>query len=57
MLKLIQTRFSSKAGINDIWIEVDFNNLDFEVAVIRYIQSCLGERYSPIRTSSIEFHF
>jgi len=44
-----EVHFTSKAGFNDIWIDVDFDSLEFEEAVIRYVQEILGRRYKPLR--------
>lgn len=49
-------QFSSRAGLNDMWLEIDFNDSEFEMAVIRYIHHLLGRYYKPFQASQIEIH-
>ena len=49
-------RFTSKAGLNDLWIEVDFRNFDFEIAVLRYIGILLAKHYIPFRRLDFLIH-
>ncbi len=56
-------RFSSKehtfaanpAG-NDMWLEIDFGDADFETAVLGYVHRLIGRHYSPLARVGIENH-
>ncbi|PRY35971.1 hypothetical protein CLV58_11399 [Spirosoma oryzae] len=47
-------KFGSKKAINDMYIDLDLNDPEFELAVLKHIQQLIGKHYkplSPIRTS------
>ena len=48
--------FRTEKGFNDIWLEIDFKNSEFEIAIARYILNLLGNRYSPLRSINPEIH-
>ena len=56
--KLINKRylFQSKAELNDIWIEIDFENKDFEISVANYVLHILSQHYKPFAKSKLEIH-
>jgi hypothetical protein len=43
-----QVQFSSTAEYNDLYVDLDFNDTEFEKATCLYIKRLLGERYTPI---------
>lgn len=40
--------FSATKELNDLWLEIDFGDEEFEEALVRYVQRLLGRRYRPI---------
>ena len=40
-------RFGSNPDINDMWLEIDFGDWGFELAVFDFIHRLLGRRYKP----------
>lgn len=48
-------RFGSSTEVNDMWIEADFADTDFEEAVIRHILQLLSKRYGTFRGISLRF--
>lgn len=43
-----EVRFASEAALNDLWLDLDFGDYEFEEAIGRYIQRLLGKRYRPL---------
>ena len=41
-------RFAATSELNDAWIELDFDDSEFEMAVGRHIQRLFGRRYKPL---------
>jgi hypothetical protein len=48
--------FHSESGSNDAWLEIDFNDLEFEIAVAKFIVRLLGKKYAPFDRLNIEIH-
>ena len=48
--------FRAQSGWNDIWLKVDFDDLDFEVAVLGHLRLLLGKRYKPFADAQIRTH-
>ncbi len=48
--------FAAHPGANDMWLEIDFEILDFEIAVLNYIGILIGRHYSPFTNITIEKH-
>ena len=48
--------FTSTAGLNDMWLEIDFQDRDFEEAVVRFVQQLLGEHYKRFAEASMTIH-
>jgi hypothetical protein len=42
-------RFGSDETVNDMWLEIDFGDWDFELAVFDFIHRLLSKRYKPFR--------
>ena len=49
-------RFASKQAINDMWIEVDFQDEEFETAVVAYVHRLLAQRYRPFSNALVKVH-
>ena len=49
-------RFGADSSINDLWISVDFNDRQFEKAVIDYIHQRLVSRYTPLGRVHPQYH-
>jgi hypothetical protein len=47
-------KFQSSQEFNDLWLEINLRNLDFEIAVVRYILFLLGQYYKPFRETTPE---
>ena len=49
-------RLGADASVNDVWLSVDFGDLEFEEAVARHIHRLLGQRYSRLRGTPVDRH-
>jgi hypothetical protein len=49
-------RFAAQAGLDSLWLEVDFGDEDFELAVVRHVRTLLMARYSPFETAEVKVH-
>ena len=49
-------RFASEADLNDMWLEVDFNDENFERAVVDYVRSLLSQHYKPFTGVKVGGH-
>lgn len=47
-------KFASEAKWNDMWITIDFDDPDFEDAVLAYVHRLISKRYSPFARIRIE---
>jgi hypothetical protein len=48
--------FSATAKRNDMWINIDFADSDFELAVLAYVHRLLGKHYAPFASIRIAQH-
>ncbi len=48
--------FRAEAGTNDLWLKIDFNDLEFEIALAKFILRQLGKRYAPFDRLNPEIH-
>jgi hypothetical protein len=46
-------RFNSQSELNDMWIDIDFNDPDFEIAVVSHIRKLIGRHYEPLEAVGI----
>ena len=51
-----QYTFASKPSQNDIWLEIDFRDADFEKAVAAYVLRLAGKHYKPFRELGLQTH-
>ena len=49
-------KFASEAEFNIIWIEADFDDFEFEVALIEHMRNVLGKHYKPFRDAQVQVH-
>jgi hypothetical protein len=49
-------RFGATPSNNDIWLEIDFENQAFEMAIVEYVCHLLGKHYSPFARVKPERH-
>jgi hypothetical protein len=48
--------FAAHPGANDMWLEIDFSDSEFENAVLEYIRRSIGRHYSPFSRVVVESH-
>lgn len=48
--------FAAHSGANDMWIEIDFDDPDFETAVLEHIRRSTGRYYSPFSNIAVDYH-
>ena len=48
--------FGAQAATNDMWLTVDFDDLEFEAAVVHHVHRLLGVRYKRFRDCRVEWH-
>jgi hypothetical protein len=48
--------FRAEAELNDAWLEIDFGDLAFEIAIVHYIIFLLGRQYAPFDKLNPELH-
>jgi hypothetical protein len=49
-------RFSDETYMNDMWLIFDFQDSEFELALVRYLQKTAGLSNSTILSSEIQLH-
>ena len=53
---MYQIVFRAEAGFNNLHFEINFNNEEFELAVLKYLCSIIELRYNPFRNLPIVTH-
>jgi hypothetical protein len=48
--------FNASAAFNDMWLDIDFADPAFEMALLVYIQRLLAKYYTPFAKIEIEVH-
>jgi hypothetical protein len=48
--------FAANPAANDMWLEIEFGDTDFEAAVLAYVHRLIGKHYSPLSKVGIEQH-
>ncbi len=48
--------FQSIPELNDIWLEIDFADKEFEIHLVEYIRRILVKHYSPFADSIVKIH-
>jgi hypothetical protein len=49
-------QFASHSGANDMWLDVEFGDPEFEEAMVRHIHRLLAARYKPFQNCVVERH-
>lgn len=49
-------RFAAKRSVNDMWIEADFGDADFEAAVLAYVHRLIGAQCEPLARAGLVRH-
>ena len=49
-------KFKSSREYNDMWLEINLGNMDFEIAVAMHIVHLLGKKYKPFRGIKPKYH-
>ena len=44
--------FAFTSELNDLWLDLDFDDLEFEKSLAEHIQRLLARRYSPLKSAS-----
>jgi hypothetical protein len=48
--------FGANSAQNDIWLEIDFQDIGFETAVAAYILTLIAQHYTPLRGVQLQPH-
>jgi len=48
--------FGSTPATNDMWIQVDFNDMKRELKIVEQIQELIGSHYKRLRLAQIQVH-
>jgi len=48
--------FAANATSNDMWLEIDFGDDDFEAGVLAHVHRLIGKHYAPLSNVAIETH-
>jgi hypothetical protein len=48
--------FAANPAGNDMWLEIDFGDANFEAAVLSYVHRLIGAHYSPLAEVEIQNH-
>ena len=48
--------FDANRDSNDMWLEIDFGDPDFESSVLEHIRSLIGKHYTPFANITIDYH-
>ena len=49
-------QFSEKAGMGDMWLIFDFQDAEFEMALLKHVQKLVGISNARIGNSAIDVH-
>jgi hypothetical protein len=49
-------RFAEEPGLNDVWLILDFQDPEFETALVRHLKRIVGLLYSPIKSCEVRVH-
>lgn len=48
--------FNSNAGSNDMWLDIEFDDADFEKSVLKYVRWLIGKHYAPLGKAELTTH-
>ena len=49
-------KFSEETYMNDMWINFDFQDTEFEMALLGYIKKLIGRSYKYLKSCEIQVH-
>ena len=49
-------QFGANAPLNDLWLQIDFDDAEFEQAVAGHLLRQFAKRYNPFKGASIKKH-
>jgi hypothetical protein len=49
-------RLGADASLNDLWISAEFDDPEFEEAVLRHVYKLLGKRFTRLQSGPIKTH-
>jgi hypothetical protein len=49
-------RFASEQRLNDMWLLVNFGDIEFERAVVEHVRKVLARRYKPFAQVEVSSH-
>lgn len=47
-------RFGSSADANDMWLEIQSADSDFDLAILKFIHGILAKRYKPFSAARLD---
>jgi hypothetical protein len=49
--------FNSNDGPNnDMWLDIEFDDADFEISVLEYVRRLIGKHYTPLGKAELKTH-
>lgn len=48
--------FSSNSKSNDMWLEIEFEDAEFEKSVLKYVRRLIGKHYAPLGEAKLTTH-
>lgn len=48
--------FSSNSESNDMWLEIEFEDAEFEKSVLKYVRRLIGKHYAPLGKAKLTTH-
>jgi len=48
--------FNSNARSNDMWLDIEFGDADFEKSVLKYVRRLIGKHYAPLGKAKLTTH-
>ena len=49
-------RFAARSGMNDIWLDADFGDREFELATVKHVRLLFGKHYKRLREATLRVH-
>ena len=49
-------KFAAEAGLNDVWLVLDFQDAEFEKAVVAFVTRLVGKHYPALSRGELESH-
>ncbi len=49
-------RFAAESGLHDMWLILDLQDSEFEMALVSHLKRILGLMYGPLRSCELRVH-